>query len=372
METHRASKAASPHPRAVLPACSSSFLTCPEAEASNYFHLHQEKYFWSHKQSQHLEKKKTPGGFPVLDDPGGSTITVTWEISSDWGALQGLGSVSGARGEIQSARDRSPGRQQNAFKHPLVICSESRCRRQLCSHLPLAAQSCPLQPRPCPGSELLPGKASSRRSAGASGGHQGSGDIPTVQLGEPLWARPANAQYVPKASCKYFCPTSFRYSSIALVASVFSLKMRCSFSPQRSTSDIIRSVKKSWKAKPMVGHHALTVVLQSSSSSPESSHLPEAPEGLEVLQVILCECTASPPARISSQRRGEIKLWRASTLIPQQWLIPDPRLPLRWWHFLAALVSASHSVGETFPPIKHGCVQCPTALAANQGHALVS
>ena len=87
--------------------------------------------------------------------------------------------------------------------------------------------------------------------------------VPTPQStlrlrGGPLRARPANALYVPKASCKYFCPTSFRYSSIALVASVFSLKMRCSFSPQRSTSDIIRSVKKSWKAKPMVGHHALT------------------------------------------------------------------------------------------------------------------
>lgn len=72
MEAHRASKAASPHPRAVLPACSNSFLTCPEAEASNYFHLHQEKYFLSHKQSQHFEKKKPPGGFPVLDDLGGS------------------------------------------------------------------------------------------------------------------------------------------------------------------------------------------------------------------------------------------------------------------------------------------------------------
>lgn len=84
----------------------------------------------------------------------------------------------------------------------------------------------------------------------------------TLQLrGGPLWARLADTLYVPKASCKYFCPTSFRYSSIALVASVFSLKMRCSFSPQRSTSDIIRSVKKSWKAKPTVGHHALTYTL---------------------------------------------------------------------------------------------------------------
>lgn len=50
---------------------------------------------------------------------------------------------------------------------------------------------------------------------------------------------------LPRASCRYFCPTSLRYSSMALVASVFSRKMRCSFSPQRSTSDIIRSVRKS-------------------------------------------------------------------------------------------------------------------------------
>ena len=55
--------------------------------------------------------------------------------------------------------------------------------------------------------------------------------------------------HLPRASCRYFCPTSLRYSSIALVASVFSLKMRCSFSPQRSTSDIIRSVRKSCRDK---------------------------------------------------------------------------------------------------------------------------
>lgn len=50
----------------------------------------------------------------------------------------------------------------------------------------------------------------------------------------------------PSASCRYFCPTSFRYSSMALVASVFSLKIRTSWSAQRSTSDITRSVRKSW------------------------------------------------------------------------------------------------------------------------------
>ena len=36
---------------------------------------------------------------------------------------------------------------------------------------------------------------------------------------------------------------------MALVASVFSRKMRCSLSPQRSTSDIIRSVRKSCGAR---------------------------------------------------------------------------------------------------------------------------
>lgn len=123
-----------------------------------------------------------------------------------------------------------------------------------------------------------------------------------MQPGEPLWARPANDLYVPKASCKYFCPTSFRYSSIALVASVFSLKMRCSFSPQRSTSDIIRSVKKSWKAKPMVGHHALTLVPQ---SSPAPRSLCDTPQGLQELQVILCEHSASPPAQTPSEIRNK-------------------------------------------------------------------
>lgn len=53
----------------------------------------------------------------------------------------------------------------------------------------------------------------------------------------------------PRASCRYFCPTSLRYSSIAFVANVFSLKMRCSFSPQRSTSDIIKSVRKSCRKR---------------------------------------------------------------------------------------------------------------------------
>lgn len=37
--------------------------------------------------------------------------------------------------------------------------------------------------------------------------------------------------------------------------------------------------------------------------SPERPHLRETPEGLEVLQVILCECTASPPAQIAAEMR---------------------------------------------------------------------
>lgn len=60
---------------------------------------------------------------------------------------------------------------------------------------------------------------------------------------------PVGPHPLPSASCRYFWPTSLRYSSMALVASVFSRKMRCSFSPQRSTSDIIRSVRKSCGAR---------------------------------------------------------------------------------------------------------------------------
>lgn len=55
--------------------------------------------------------------------------------------------------------------------------------------------------------------------------------------------------FLPSASWRYFCPTNFRYSSIALVASVFSLKIKTSCSPQRSTSDITKSVKKSWRKR---------------------------------------------------------------------------------------------------------------------------
>lgn len=53
-------------------------------------------------------------------------------------------------------------------------------------------------------------------------------------------------QLLPSASWRYFWPTSLRYSSMALVPSVFSRNIKCSFSPHLSTSDIIRSVRKSW------------------------------------------------------------------------------------------------------------------------------
>lgn len=67
---------------------------------------------------------------------------------------------------------------------------------------------------------------------------------------QPLPLLPSTSLlHSPRASCRYFCPTSLRYSSMAFVASVFSLKMRCSFSPQRSTSDIIKSVRKSCRKK---------------------------------------------------------------------------------------------------------------------------
>lgn len=124
-------------------------------------------------------------------------------------------------------------------------------KHQLSAHLHLGL-CCPLWAAPRAGSARPSGcsRTAGKHPLGEQqrlDGRQGSASTHHRAAAAP--------RYVPKASCKYFCPTSFRYSSIALVASVFSLKMRCSFSPQRSTSDIIRSVKKSWKAKPMVGHH---------------------------------------------------------------------------------------------------------------------
>lgn len=47
------------------------------------------------------------------------------------------------------------------------------------------------------------------------------------------------------ASLRYLCPISLRYSSMALVARVFSLKIRCSRSMNLSTSHIAMSDRKS-------------------------------------------------------------------------------------------------------------------------------
>lgn len=63
---------------------------------------------------------------------------------------------------------------------------------------------------------------------------------------------PVSPHPLPSASCRYFWPTSLRYSSWPWCR-VFSRKMRCSFSPQRSTSDIIRSVRKSCGAREESG-----------------------------------------------------------------------------------------------------------------------
>lgn len=50
---------------------------------------------------------------------------------------------------------------------------------------------------------------------------------------------------VPRVSMRYFCPTSFMYSSMAFVAKVFSLKISASFSPKRWTSAPPSSIKNS-------------------------------------------------------------------------------------------------------------------------------
>lgn len=72
----------------------------------------------------------------------------------------------------------------------------------------------------------------------------------TQLRGSPCCAnRWQTGSFLPSASWRYFCPTSLRYSSIALVASVFSLKIKTSCSAQRSTSAITKSVKKSWGKK---------------------------------------------------------------------------------------------------------------------------
>lgn len=179
-----------------------SFLTCPEAEPLIIFICIGRNIFGAISAASPF--KKAPGGFPA---PSGRRLSSLQFGRFHLTAASNGGSVSGwgcaIRGGIQSASVTLPRAQTEA----------------------LAGWPQGLSCGPAP--------------------HGAPGSSPKS---------PTNPLYLPKASCKYFCPTSFRYSSIALVASVFSLKMRCSFSPQRSTSDIIRSVKKSWKAKPTVGH----------------------------------------------------------------------------------------------------------------------
>lgn len=65
----------------------------PRSRSSNYFHLHQEKYFWSHKHRQHL-KTNHQEGCSQRDLRHDSLITETWEISSDSPALQGTEGMS--------------------------------------------------------------------------------------------------------------------------------------------------------------------------------------------------------------------------------------------------------------------------------------
>lgn len=63
----------------------------------------------------------------------------------------------------------------------------------------------------------------------------------TEKMPRYRWATP------PSVSMRYFCPTSFIYSSMALVASVFSLKISASLSPRRSTSAPPKAMRNSWK-----------------------------------------------------------------------------------------------------------------------------
>lgn len=67
---------------------------------------------------------------------------------------------------------------------------------------------------------------------------------------------------LPIASLRYLCPISLRYSSMALVARVFSLKIRCSRSMNLSTSHIAMSDRKScmsWWRRRRTNHHLITV-----------------------------------------------------------------------------------------------------------------
>lgn len=262
-------------------------------------------------------------------------ITVTWEISSDSGALQGTGGASLA-GVCNQEKD--------SISCPDTASTETEdlAGSKMPSNInllppPEADQSAnsgvtfTWEQRAAQARTPLPEKTSGRSTLVLPKATWAQLMVctvrSTVRLGAgPLWARLANALYVPKASCRYFCPTSFRYSSIALVASVFSLKMRCSFSPQRSTSDIIRSVKKSWKAKPMVGHQAVIYASFSSSSLPFSRETSPSYDarGSRGAVVIPWGHAAPLPAQSSFsfstfiQTREEIILWRVTTFAPQK------------------------------------------------------
>lgn len=60
---------------------------------------------------------------------------------------------------------------------------------------------------------------------------------------------------LPSVSMRYFWPTSFMYSSMALVANVFSLKISASLSPRRSTSAPPKSTRNSWSRHNQLKTH---------------------------------------------------------------------------------------------------------------------
>lgn len=67
-----------------------------------------------------------------------------------------------------------------------------------------------------------------------------------IQQLKPQQLSKQSEEVSPKTSLRYLCPMSLRYSSMALVARVFSLKIRCSRSINLSTSHIAMSERKSW------------------------------------------------------------------------------------------------------------------------------
>lgn len=144
----------------------------------------------------------------------------------------------------------------------------------------------------------------------------------------------------PRASCRYFCPTSFRYSSMALVASVFSLKMRCSFSPQRSTSDIIKSVRKSFRQQQTQTQGQSLQVIQSCEIIDTMS--------VNVLIILL----------LSGVNKMSLNVWVGcngnpdwSPQFPLTHLCPLP--PFVLWYFTLAI---SGTVIPTFHSWSRGCL----------------